>query len=58
MKRNFLSAVRLVLPVVFACFVLAIATRMFGAPSSTPAWAGMRTNAPGGTPAPAVRSAL
>jgi hypothetical protein len=41
MKRDFLSVVRLVLPVVFTCVVLAIAIKVFGAPSSTPAWAAL-----------------
>jgi hypothetical protein len=41
MKRDFLSVVRLVLPVVFTCVVLAIAIKIFGAPSSTPAWAAL-----------------
>ena len=42
MKRDFRSVVRLMLPVVFACVVLAIAARMLGASSSAPAWAALR----------------
>src|SRR5438270_6497516 len=41
MKRDFLSVARLMLPVVFACVVLAIAIKIFGASSSTPAWAAL-----------------
>src|SRR5207249_10808654 len=52
-KRDFPSVVRLVLPVVFGCVVLAIAAKTFEAPSSTPAWAALH-----GPPATPYRNVI
>ena len=41
MKRDFLSVVRTMLPVVFACIGLATASTMFPSASPRPAWASL-----------------